>query len=186
MTACQRCAAVGRDCCRVLPIDNPRHRLGLTIDDVLRMGARLGRSPCDFAAIEPIEPQLVKLIADGVPGSERMFVHQVRITLRLDDRGVCVLHDPKRGCPLSIMDRPRFCALYPAWYDPADLGLYPFALIIPTRCLAVDECGMAPEVLFQALGIDPHVLVDIAAASNAELCRHAESNLEHIQQTVEG
>ena len=186
MPICQRCAGVGRDCCRALPTDDQRHRLGLTIDDVIRMSTRLGRHPADFAVIDRVSPQIIAQIASCIPGSERMFPHGLRITFKLDERGVCVLCDPERGCLLTLEDRPRFCALYPSWYDATDFNLYPFMLAPPERCLAVEEAGVEPEVLYRCLRIDPHTLVKIARASDEELRRHAGANAECIRQGVEG
>lgn len=181
---CARCSTSGRGCCKTRSTDDIRYRLGLTVEDVRRVSARMKLPPSSFAVIEPMPDSVVRQeIIKYIKGSERMFVHDIRITLRLRSDDTCSMLTG-HGCPMNLIERPRFCSLFPGWYDPADEALMPFALSDVNHCMAVAEADHDPEKLFKLLDEDPFKLMLIARASDAELDLHAKATLEEIKKLV--
>jgi len=112
-----------------------------------------------------------------LPWANLLFPHRLRIFAPMMN-GRCSAHTPS-GCAMPLMERPRFCAIAPCWYDPDDSALLPFYWATGRTCLAVERAQGDPEKLFANISITPQTLLKIAKVYHGEM--RAQENLSEKQ-----
>jgi hypothetical protein len=170
MSTCAECGQRGRDCCHLLD-EATSARIGFTVSDLIRIKQFTGKRPSEYATIEQLNDEQWDAV-QVIPRAKLMFPHRIRMAPTLT-AGACSLLTPT-GCPMPVGVRPRYCALYPCWYDPDDeYALLPFYCSSPERCLVIERADNDPEKLFQLLSIGPQLLTQIAKTYHSELLTQA-------------
>lgn len=187
MSICVTCSEQGKDCCHLR--GNDAYKFGLTVSDIKRISRATGLQPYEFADLERMPKFPLREIAATHPNLERMYPHQTRVALKFEgeDRA-CYFWKEGQGCTLSMDQKPRFCALFPAWYEQkGDKYLIDTkALAGGNRCMAVDEGRDNPKRVLKVIGQTDAQTLHLAKLSDRELENHANTSLEEIEKVYNG
>jgi Fe-S-cluster containining protein len=135
---CGRCR---HRCCHTFESDQ-EFKAPMSFSDVIRIAAHTGSNPTMFATSSD-KPPPKALIAhrDQSPNLAALFHMDKFIHLKVQN-GSCVLLRSQDRCSLPRDVRPRYCALYPLWFD-----FEPVAKEFSVQVVGNNEC--------QAVKADP-------------------------------
>lgn len=179
---CARCSKAKKDCCHLR--GEGLYKFGMTDSDVRRLVKLTGKKPSEFADLEDVPKYIKQEIEANFPGMGRMFPYNKRISLKFDGPdNACTFLGP-RGCTLPFGQKPRTCAIYPAWYqkqeDSYNIQLH--ALADEQRCMAVAEGG---KHVLKVLNQDSATLGRMCMKSDQELEAYSKLTAEEIEELYE-
>lgn len=187
MNVCVQCARSSRKgCCWADPKTRSAATFGISIADVTRIVKATDKKPNEFLDVERVTSELREDLSMGYPDLHRVMKGNIRLSLKSDAEGWCVLLGPQ-GCTLTKEQRPRVCATYPSHYEIRmnnRVLVKSDALADSGGCLALEKACGSPNKLYRILSTSERETRALSEKMHREAVAHSLLSVSEISSKV--
>jgi Fe-S-cluster containining protein len=169
---CGRCQ---NRCCDTLESDQEL-KAPMSFSDVARIAAHTGSTPSMFATCsKKPPPKLLATLRAQSPSLAPLFHMDKFIHLKVQQDNSCVLLNAQGRCSLPRGVRPRYCALYPLWFDFDPVAQeFTVQVVGSNECQAVKELGSGLDAILQVFQLPWEEAQKLVQRTRVEIRDHAQ------------